>query len=314
MSCPPAAEMDLDAAGRTVLVTGGSSGIGRETVRALGGAGARVLLTGRDRSKGAAVVDAVADAGGDAELLVADFASLTAVERLAAQVRARCDRLDALVNNAGTYAPEARCTANGVEATFAVNHLAPFLLTTRLFPLLRAASGRVVTVSAELHRRAAAESRDDFGRVRRPGPGYDGRAAYARSKLANVLFTLEFARRARGSGVTATCYNPGFVPGSGLFRDSTRRGGVVFAALRALPFADTQTPERAARTGVYLAASADAAGVTGEYFEDCEPSNPAAAAADDERRRRLWNLSAELTRLSPDETVGGRAGSVSQRT
>ena len=113
--------------------------------------------------------------------------------------------------------------------------------------------------------------------------------------------------------MTATCYSPGFVPRSGLFRDSPRRVGVVFAALRALPFTDTRTPERAARTGVYLAASADAAGVTGEYFEDCEPSDPAAAAADDERRRRLWDLSAELAGLAPDETVGG-GDSVSQRT
>ena len=114
--------------------------------------------------------------------------------------------------------------------------------------------------------------------------------------------------------MTATCYNPGFVPGSGLFRDSPRRVGFAFAALRVLPFVKTRTPERAARTGVYLAASADAAGVPGEDFEDCEPSDPAAAAADDERRRRLWGLSAELTGLAPDETVGGRAGSVSQRT
>ena len=293
--------MNLDAADRTVLVTGGTDGLGRETARALAGAGARVFLTGRDREKGEAVVDDVADAGGDAELLVADFASRRAVDRLAAQVRARCDELDALVNNAGTYVPEARRTADGVEATFAVNHLAAFLLTNRLFPQLRAASGRVVTVSSDLHRRADA----DFEGVRRPDPDYDGRAAYARSKLANVLFTFELARRARGTGVTATCLHPGFVPGSGLFRDSSRRLGLLFAAFRALPFVGTRSPERAARTAVYLAASADVAGVTGEYFEDCAPSDPAAVSADDERRRRLWDLSAELTDLAPEETVGG---------
>ncbi len=292
--------MDLDADGRTVLVTGGTDGLGRATVRALADAGARVLLTGRDRSKGEAVVDAVGAAGGGAELLVADFASRRAVDRLAARVRARCDGLDALVNNAGTYVPEARRTADGVEATFAVNHLAPFLLTNRLFPDLRAASGRVVTVSSDLHRRADA----DFSGVRRPGPEYDGRVAYARSKLANVLFSLELARRARGTGVTATCLHPGFVPGSGLFRDSSRRLGVLFAALRALPFVETRSPERGARTAIHLAASRDAAGATGEYFEDCEPADPAAVAADDELRRRLWDLSAELADLDPEETVG----------
>lgn len=293
--------MDLDADGRTVLVTGGTGGIGRETVRALAGAGARVLLTGRDRNRGEAVVGDVAAEGGDAELLVADFASQTAVERLAAQVRARCAGLDALVNNAGAYYPEARRTAEGVEATFAVNHLAPFLLTNRLFPLLRAASGRVVTVSSDRHRRAEPE----FAGVRRPGPDYDGRDAYARSKLANVLFTLELARRARGTGVTATCLHPGFVPESGLFRDARRRVGVAFRALCALPFVPTRSPERAARTSVYLAASPDAADASGEYFEDCEPVDPAAAAADDGHRRRLWERSAELAGLDPGETVGG---------
>lgn len=292
---------DVDLSGRTALVTGATHGIGRKTALALADLGATVLAHGRDEEAGerlAAELDSVGPDGADAAFLRADFASQAAVHDLADAVTDRVDRLDVLVNNAGAHFRRGRLTDDGVEATFAVNHLAPFVLTNRLAPLLPA-DGRVVTVSSEVHRR----HREDFSGVR-SAADYDGLDAYARSKLANVLFALELAKRL--DGPTSNCCHPGFVPGSSLWRDASPPVKLVVGALAALPDAVTEafadTPVSAAATQTYLAAAPAVAGVTGEYFRDRAPATPSERARDRRLRERLWERSVELTDLA--ETVG----------
>ncbi|MFB6135768.1 MAG: SDR family NAD(P)-dependent oxidoreductase [Halobacteriaceae archaeon] len=292
---------DADLTGRTALVTGATSGIGRQTTLALGSLGATVLAHGRDAEAGERLVEDLraAESGGDAAFLRADFASQASVHELADAVGDRVDALDVIVNNAGAHFRRGRLTEDGVEATFAVNHLAPFVLTNRLAPLL-ANDGRVVTVSSAVHRRY----RGEFDGVRSVDD-YDGLDAYARSKLADVLFA--FALAARLDGPTSNCCHPGFVPGSRLWRDASLPVRLAVRGVGALPDALLErvadTPASAAATQTYLAASPDVAGVTGEYFRDCEPVDPSPPARDERLRERLWDLSVELTDL--DETVGG---------
>src|SRR5262245_61051600 len=190
-----------DVRGKTVLITGATSGIGREAAVVLARRGARVLLVGRDRAKTAAVTAEVAARAGSREVssLQCDFASQAAIRALAAEVHARTDRLHVLVNNAGAVYKSRRLTADGIEATFAVNHLGYFLLTNLLLDLLVAsAPARVVTVASVAHRRGTLDF-DDLGYAR----GYGIMRAYSRSKLANVLFAAELARRLAGTGVTS---------------------------------------------------------------------------------------------------------------
>ncbi len=276
---------DVDLSGQSVLVTGSTGGIGRKTALALDRLGARVLIHGRNPEKGEAVA-AELDGG---TFLRADFEDFDAVRGLADAVRERVGTLDTLVHNAGAHFSEGRLAPCGVERTFAVNHLAPFLLTRELRPSL-ADDGRVVTVSSTVHRNATL----DLNAVESVGD-YDGLDAYRRSKLANVLFTRELARRL--DGPTANCLHPGVVPGSGLWRHASLPVSLAVGALAALPdpllerVADT--PVTAAETSVYLAASPDVAGVSGRYFGDCEEKRPAERALDDELAARLWDRSTE---------------------
>lgn len=284
---------DADLSGKTVLVTGSSDGIGREAALALGRLGARVLVHGRSRSKVDRVVGEITDAGGRASAYTADFVDLEAVRGFARAVRDDVDRLDALANNAGTYFRVGRLTDAGVEATMAVNHLAPFLLTHLLAPVIPA-GGRIVTTASAAHQGADLDL-STLDRV----DDYDGFSAYARSKLANVLFTRELARRLDAR--TANCLHPGFVPGSALWRDSPLYVRAVVGVLSALPPALTRrvidTPATGAANLVYLVAAADVAGVSGEYFADCEPRQPSATARDDDLARRLWTWSEERVEL-----------------
>jgi NAD(P)-dependent dehydrogenase (short-subunit alcohol dehydrogenase family) len=224
--------------------------------------------------------------------LTADLSSLAQVRRLAAQVLARFERLDVLVNNAGVISLRPRLTADGLEATFATNHLAPFLLTSLLRGLLEAsAPARVVTVSSAAHRQVRAIPWDDLARGERARNGQ----AYPVSKLLNVLFTAELARRLAGTGVTANCLHPGFVR-TALGRDVAGvPGAAVRLALRLRP-----GPEAGARTPVYLASSPEVAGITGGYFVKSRLSRPSALAGDAAAAARLWALSAELAGLDPD--------------
>jgi len=276
---------DADLTGQTALVTGATSGIGRETALALDRLGARVFVHGRNREAGEAVADEL-DSG---VFLAADFADLDDVRSLADDVKERTETLDVLVNNAGAHFSTGQLANSGVELTFAVNHLAPFLLTEELRPAL-ADDGRVVTVSSAVHKNASLDL-DAVERIE----NYDGFDAYARSKLANVLFTRELARRL--DGPTTNCLHPGIVPGSGLWRHASGAISLATGALGLLPTAVLErvldTSVTAAETSVYLAASPDVEGVSGHYFSDCEAVQPAERARDDELAARLWDRSVE---------------------
>lgn len=289
------AGVDLD--GQTALVTGSTDGVGQETALALGRLGARVLVHGRDAEKGAAVVSALEETGADAAFFRADFADFRAVRDLADAVNDRVGELDVLVNNAGAYFRTGRVTDHSIERTIAVNHLAPFLLTNRLRPVM-AETGRIVTVSSAVHRREDLDldrGVDAFRTV----ADYDGLAAYSRSKLANILFTRELSRRL--SGPTANCLHPGFVPGSALWREAPLPVRVAVDIADRLPrvvsrwFAET--PTTAAETPVFLAVAPEAVDVTGAYYVDCNRATPSRTARDDALAERLWEVSARLVDL-----------------
>ena len=275
---------------KTVLVTGANAGIGRATATELARMGARVLMACRSAERGAEAQAAVVAEvpGASTELLIADLSSGEGVRGLAAQTLQHTDRLDVLVNNAGVFTPSYIPTAGGLETQFAVNHLAPFLLTHLLRDLLvKSAPARVVTVSSEAHKRGQIRW-DDLQGERK----YSGLQAYSQSKLANLLFNRELARRLGGTGVTANALHPGVI--------GTRLLFTGFAPLRLLrPF--LKTPERGARTSVFLASAPAVERLTGLYYIDLEPARPSPAARDDGAARRLWRISAELTGMDPEE-------------
>lgn len=274
--------------GRVCLVTGASSGLGLATATALAQRGATVVMLCRDAERGAAAVEHVrwtAD-GADVSLLLADLASFAAIRTAAVAVTAAHPALHVLVHNAGITTRRRRVSADGIELTLAVNHLAPFLLTALLLPALRAgAPARVVTVSSRVERMGRIDF-DDLPLTRR----YSGVRAYARSKLANILFTYALAERLTqgGIGVTANCLHPGFVD-TALMRESPRW-------MRALWRPLLSTPARGARTAVYLATAPELEGVTGRYFEDGDRVRRSSRRSYDVAlRERLWDVSAALT-------------------
>lgn len=286
----------VDMQGKTVLITGGTDGLGKEAAIKLATMGATVLVTGRDRNKGEAVVRKLqrehdTDAG---ELFIADFASQSAVCHLAEKVAARYDRLDVLINNAGLGLTERTLTDAGIEMTFAVNYLASFLLTHCLLPQLRAAeSGRIINVSSGLHYDGTIDFDDLHGTQ-----DYDGWEAYRQSKLAIVLFTYELADRLQGTEITANCLEPGPIPGTNLSRGFPWYLRVAFGVWSRLPERFVRTPENGAETYVYLATSPEVATVTGKYFADEQPKQSAPLSYDTEMQERLWNLSADRAGLS----------------
>jgi retinol dehydrogenase 12 len=283
-----------DMTGRTVVVTGANSGIGLETAVALAGGGARVLATGRDPERLASAVEEIRRRAttDQVEGVVFDLGEMASVRAGAADLLDRAPRLDVLVNNAGLVLSQRRETADGLEATFAVNHLGPFLLTNLLVDRLRAsAPARVVTVASTAHTSARNGLRWDDLQTR---GRYQGMQVYARSKLANILFSRELARRLAGSGVTANCLHPGTVA-TGFARDGDASGVLAFGVKLIKPF--VLTPARGAQTSIYLAASPEVADVSGEYFVKCRARTPSRAARDDEAARRLWDVSEELSGL-----------------
>ena len=279
--------------GRTCLVTGATSGIGKETALQLAMLGAAVTIVARDAARGDAAAAEIRQRAPRAqvEIMTADLSNLAQVRRLAAEVQARGRRLDVLVNNAGVISPHRRLTADGLEITFATNHLGPFLLTNLLRGLLqRSAPARVVTVASAAHKQVRAVAWDDLARGGQTPPGQ----AYAVSKLLNVLFTAELARRLANTGVTANCLHPGFVR-TALGRDVTGLPGfAVRLALRLRP-----GPEAGARTSVYVASSPEVAAISGGYFVRSRLSQPSTLARDPQAAARLWTMSAELADLAP---------------
>lgn len=292
---------NVDMSEKTVIVTGSTSGIGREAALALGRLGARVIVHGRDEDEGLRVVEEIENTNGEATFLRADFSKTENVRGFADEVREKVEGLDALLNNAGGLFSEGRLTDDGIEYTFAVNHLAPFVLTAELLSALRETGesdepARVVTTSSGAHRRG-----DMDLEAATSVEGYSGFGAYCRSKLANILFTRELARRldAADAPVTANCFHPGAVPGTGFPRDTPLPFRVAARAISAMPDAveslvATTVPE-GAETQVYLAASPDVTDISGEYFYDLRPRVPSEDALDDDDARRLWELSHELT-------------------
>jgi NAD(P)-dependent dehydrogenase (short-subunit alcohol dehydrogenase family) len=283
-----------DLTGRVCLVTGATRGLGRATAEALANMGATVLLHGRDSAAVGAVCREIQRRSGvpprSVTGVVADFASLADVRRLAREITDRHGRLDVLVNNAGTVTMRRKPTADGFEWQLGINHLAPFLLTNLLLERLKAsAPARIITVSSRAHRRGVLDF-DDLNWERRK---YDGLQAYGASKLANILFTSELARRLTGSGVTANCLHPGVVA-TNIFNHAGLAGRLVglLARWRML------SPAKGAETSVFLASSPEVAEVSGRYLEKCAAVEPTPAAQDMAAAQRLWEISEQLTGLA----------------
>ena len=285
--------MAWDIRGKTVLVTGATSGIGLEASVALARQGARVIMVGRNQAKTEAARADVASRSGSKEVssLLADFASQASVRALADAVRSRVERLDVLVNNAGGVNKARTVTADGIETTFAVNHLAYFLLTNLLLDLVvKSAPARVVTVASVGHRRGTLDF-EDLGFER---GGYSIMRAYSRSKLANILFANELARRRAGSGVTSNSLHPGSVDTNIWSGAPLWAKPIIQVLLR--PF--FISAEKGGERIVQLAASPELEGVTGKYFEDGKVVDPAPLARDASLATRLWDVSARMVGLA----------------
>jgi NAD(P)-dependent dehydrogenase (short-subunit alcohol dehydrogenase family) len=276
---------------KVCLITGATSGIGKATAMELVKMGASVVMVGRDRGRGEAALAEIKEKSANAsvDLMLADLSSQQEIHRLADEFKEAYPRLDVLINNAGLFRSKRITTADGLETTFAVNHLAYFLLTKLLLDVLKAsAPSRIVNVSSGDHNNGAIDFDDLQGEK-----GYKGAKAYSQSKLADVLFTYELARRLEGTGITANCLHPGagvrtnFGSGvSGVF-------GLIVRALR--PF--MISPEKGAETSIYLASSSEVEGLSGRYFVKKAEARSSDVSYDESRARRLWEVSAELTNL-----------------
>jgi NAD(P)-dependent dehydrogenase (short-subunit alcohol dehydrogenase family) len=272
--------------GKTVLITGGTGGIGRAAAISLSSMGARVGITGRDRARAEQAAAAIAlESGGPAvDVFVADMSSQAELRRLAGDVLSAYPRLNVLLNNVGGFWAHRHVTVDGLEHTFALNHLAPFLLTSLLLERLKAsAPARVVTVSSGAQSMGRIDFDDLLGERK-----YSGQRAYNQSKLANVMFTYELARRLEGTGVTATALHPGLT--STAFSAEDPALGLLVGLLR--PF--MKSPARGADTPVYLASSPEVEGVTGRYFASRKARRSHKSSYDLAITARLWQVSADL--------------------
>src|SRR5438874_1888290 len=278
---------------KTVLVTGATGGIGKATAVGLARLGARVAITGRDMARAEAAAADIRAAANNAavDAFAADLSSQTEVRRLAGEVLDRYRRLDVLVNNVGGFWAHRHVTADGLEHTFALNHLAAFLLTNLLLDRLKScAPARVVTVSSHVQAEGHIEFDDLQG-----SRNYSGQSAYSQSKLANVMFTNELARRLEGTRVTATSLHPGFVRTDFGAEDQAWFFGFIGHVVR--PF--LKTPAQGAQTSIYLASSPDMDGVTGKFFVNGKPKTANKVAYDPAAMARLWQTSADLVGMKP---------------
>src|SRR5438445_10765105 len=285
--------MTWDICGKRVLVTGATNGIGLEAARSLARQGAKIVLVGRDAGKTARCLDDVRAGapGAEASSLLCDFSRQSEVRRLADEALRRFDRLDVLVNNAGTVFKNRTLTEDGVEATFAVNHLGYFLLTQLLLErIVRSAPARIVNVASIGHRRATLNFDDLFYER-----GYFLMKAHGRSKLGNVLYTRLLARKLAATGVTVNSLHPGTVD-TGIWSAAPAWTKPFIAILRRFAFISA---EEGGRRIVQLVASPELSGTTGQYFENGRIVDPAPRARDDALARRLWQESERLTGLKP---------------
>ena len=276
--------------GKTVLITGSTSGIGKATAVALAAMGADVVVVGRNPERGEAALEEIKDQSHNesVELMLADLSVQGEVRRLAEEFLERHDRLDVLVNNAGLVQSKRTETSDGIETTFAINHLAPFLLTNLLLERLeKSAPSRVITVSSEAQRWGNVDFEDLQSRRK-----YRGFPVYGMTKLANIMFTYELAERLKGTGVTANCLHPGSV---GTNFGKNNRGPMALFFRVAKPF--MRSPEQGADTLIWLASSPEVDGVSGKYFSDREEIEAKKVAYDPAARRTLWEISEDLTGL-----------------
>ena len=275
--------------GKTVLITGGTGGIGRAAAIGLASMGARVAITGRDQARAEAAAAAIAAESGNqaVDVFVADMSSQTEVRRLAGEVLAAYPRLDVLLNNVGGFWANRHVTTDGLEHTFALNHLAPFLLTRLLLGRLKAsAPARVVTVSSAAQSMGRIDFDDLMG-----ARTYSGQRAYNQSKLANVMFTYELSKRLDGSGVTATVLHPGMT--NTAFSAEDPALGLLVRLLR--PF--MQSPAQGADTAVYLASSPEMERTSGGYFAKRKRRGSHESSYDSATTARLWEVSSDLVGL-----------------
>lgn len=284
-------------AGKVAIVTGGNSGIGYETVAAFAARGARVAMVGRDAARTEAAAHRIRTRQPDAQVdvLIADLADLAQVRRLAADILSRYHRLDVLVNNAGLMFDRTQRTSDGLEATFAINYFAPFLLTNLLLDRLKAsAPSRIVNVASDAHFGGHIPWDDLAGRER--GSGW---RAYADSKLALVMFTRELARRLAGTGVTVNAVHPGVVA-TGFAQEPGNLSGLFFKLGK--PF--LRTPARGAQTTIFVATAPEGGTISGAYFVDKRSRRMNKLALDDADCAHLWDLTAQIVGLTSAPTSG----------
>ena len=276
--------------GKTVVITGATSGIGEVAACELAQQGARIVLVARDRGRGERVLKRLEEIapGRNHGAHYANLSRLAEMKRVCEAIAGHEERIDVLINNAGALFSTRQVTGDALEMTFATNHIAYFVVTNLLLERLKATPGaRIVSTASHAHKRAKLDFNDLQSEKH-----FSGFGMYDRSKLMNILFTRELARRLEGSGVTANCLHPGFV--ATRFADAS--SGFVSAVVRgAKTFA--LTPEEGAKTIVYLATSAEVAAVSGKYFYQCKEVLPSAEAHKDADARRLWDLSLQLSGL-----------------
>jgi len=282
-----------DLSDKICLVTGATAGIGKITAAALAEMGADLVIHGRDQAKTQATVQEIRSVTGNDKVsyLLADFADLDQVREMAGTFLDQYPRLDLLVNNAGAFYNRRIPTPYGVEMTFLVNYLAPFLLTNTLLDRIKSsAPARIINLSSEGHRQDQIDFKD-LGFKK----GYFGMRAYARSKLANILFTFELAKRLEGSGVTANAVHPGHIA-SDIWKTNF---GILGPALKWFMSLIALSPEEGAENTIYLASSPEVANISGKYFIKKQPAQPSLRAQDPATALQLWNLSLELIGEGP---------------
>ncbi len=282
--------MAKDLAGKVFLITGGTEGIGKAASKEIASRGATIALIGRNKEKTDGVAETLRAAGAErVETIIADMSKIAAVRDAAKRFKEHFDRLDVLINNAGAVFLTRQFSPDGYEMTFALNHLAYFVLTNEVLDLLKKTPGsRVVSTSSGAH----AGGRIDFDDIAKCPSGRTGFQAYCDSKLANILFTRELAHKLDGSKTTANCYHPGFVE-SGFGKNNT---GFLASAISVTASLFARTPEKGAETLVWLATSPDAGSTSGEYFMDKRVKKTKAIANDRALATKLWKFTEELTR------------------
>ena len=275
--------------GRTCMITGATSGIGRASAFELGKMGAKLILVCRNPERGEELVREIHDAGNsEVELMVADLESQAQIRTVAADFLTTKKPLHVLMNNAGIFNMKRQVTSDGLEEVFAVNHLAYFMLTLLLLDRIKeSAPARIINIASDLHQRAKLKF-DDLGGER----SYGGMSSYGQSKLANVLFTYELARRLAGTGVTVNCVHPGAVA-TNLASNNGALAKVAWKVIGAF----MKSPETGASTQIYLASAPEVEGVTGKYFIDSKEARSSAESHNAQMAQRLWDVSAKMTGL-----------------